>query len=446
MIVLAHGLGGGRSDLPVPLWMALYAGAIVVVVSFVVLGAFWSRSRFENSDHGRVLPTWAQAAVDGPVTRVGLRVVGLAAFLAVIVVALFGANDPAQNPAPTWVYVWLWVGLVPASLILGPVWRALNPLRSLAAGLLALLSGIGYRPQGYPQRWGYWPAVVSLLVFLWLELVYRDASLPRTVAVFLVVSAVVHVAAAVRFGPEWFERADNFEVYSTLLGHLAPVGRDSAGRLVVRSPFVSLASLVPRTGLVAVLCVLLGSTAFDGLTRTPWWSGLSSDTTDLANAVLGTGGLLGCILLVTATYTLASRGARVIARHSKRAQNPTALVRGFVHSLVPIVVGYTVAHYFSYFLFQGQAGYLLASDPLGRGWDLLGTADQSINYLLVSTQMIAVVQVGAIIVGHVMGVIAAHDRAVSFFARRDKLRGQYTLVTVMVLYTLGGIALVTGVG
>jgi hypothetical protein len=115
-----------------------------------------------------------------------------------------------------------------------------------------------------------------------------------------------------------------------------------------------------------------------------------------------------------------------------------------VHSLVPILIGYTIAHYFSLFLFQGQAGYILASDPFDRGWDLFGTADWKINLLLVSTTAIAVVQVCSIVTGHVLGVVVAHDRAVATFPRRNTLRGQYPLLVTMVFYTLGGIALLLG--
>ncbi|MGH2650518.1 MAG: hypothetical protein ACRDHK_04830, partial [Actinomycetota bacterium] len=116
----------------------------------------------------------------------------------------------------------------------------------------------------------------------------------------------------------------------------------------------------------------------------------------------------------------------------------------FVHSLIPIVVGYTIAHYFSLFVFQGQAGYILASDPFGRGWDVFGTDDWAINFLVVSTRAIALVQVAAIVTGHVLGVVAAHDRAVALFSGLDKRRGQYALLAVMVLYTSVGILLLLG--
>jgi hypothetical protein len=127
---LAHGIGS-RSDLPVPLWLAQYGGAAALVISFVVLVAFWRLPRFEDPDAGRPLPEPLQRVVDAPATRLLLRLLGLAMGAAVILVAVLGPASPGANPAPTWLYVWFWVGLVPASLLLGPVWRALNPLRTL---------------------------------------------------------------------------------------------------------------------------------------------------------------------------------------------------------------------------------------------------------------------------------------------------------------------------
>jgi hypothetical protein len=154
-------------------------------------------------------------------------------------------------------------------------------------------------------------------------------------------------------------------------------------------------------------------------------------------------GLAGAIAFIAATYLGATSLAVTLSRRT-RPETLGDLHARFIHSLVPIALGYTVAHYFSLFVFQGQAGYILASDPLGRGWDLLGTGDLVINYAAVSIATIAVVQVTAIVIGHVIGVVAAHDRAVGLFSGEDKTRAQYSLLGVMVMYTVGGIALLVG--
>jgi hypothetical protein len=343
------------------------------------------------------------------------------------------------------VYVWFWVGLVPASLLLGPVWRLLNPLRSVSAGLARLAGDREQRnARPMPARLGYWPAAVGLVAFAWLELVYPYRDQPYTLLVFFVVYAWVMVVAAFRYGQAWYARGDPFEVYSTLLARLSPLGRRADGRLAVRNPLANLAGLRTETGLVAVVCVLLGSTAFDGLSRTRVWSDLTLDADIGLNLLLGTAGLLGAIAVVAVTYIAATRAGEQY-RRVRAAEGPgDRLERQFIHSLVPILVGYTVAHYFSLLLFQGQAGYILASDPFGAGWDLFGTAGWKMNLVLVSASAIALLQVGAIVAGHVLGVVAAHDRAVAVFRRRDQLRGQFMLLTVMVFYTLSGIGLLVG--
>jgi len=428
---LAHGLGG-RSDLPVPLWMAVYAGTGAVVFSFVVLNAFWGAARFSAAG-GRPLSPAGQRLLGSRVLRRSAQAAGLAGGIALLLTAWVGPDDVSRNPAPTWFFVWFWVGLLPLSLLFGPVLRAVSPLRTVAHWLGG---GVGWRR--LPDRVGMWPAVVSLLTFLWLELVYDHSSDPHTVAVFLTAYAVVHIGCGTFYGPGWFERAEGFEVYSTLVGRLAVLARRDERMWELRNPLRGLASTVPRAGLVAVVCVLLGSTAFDGLSRTSWWKELTLNAPRPAYLLSGTVGLATAIGLVALVYAAA---ARLTRPYAPRAESPSV---AFVHSLVPIVCGYTVAHYFSFAVFQGQAGLILASDPLGRGWDLFGTAGGRIDYAVVSTRTIALVQVGAIVLGHLVGVVAAHDRALTVFPRRRSRTGQYPLLAAMVGFTMAGIALVVG--
>jgi len=110
-------------------------------------------------------------------------------------------------------------------------------------------------------------------------------------------------------------------------------------------------------------------------------------------------------------------------------------------SLIPIVLAYAIAHYFSLLVFEGQAFIALLSDPLGEGWDLFGTADDLIDFTVVSPNTIAYVQVAAIVFGHVCGVIAAHDRAVELYPEKVAVRSQYPMLGVMIAYTVGGLLL-----
>lgn len=439
-LILAHGLGG-RSDLPVPLWLALYGGGAAIVLSFAVLAVFWKTPKLQGDDAGSPLPHWVQRFADARATRALLRALGIALSVGLIAAAAFGSTDTFDNPAPVWFYVWFWVGLVPGSLLFGPVWRLMNPLRTLSA-LLARISGArgGEDYLEIPAWVGLWPAAAGLTAFVWLELVFQDPSRPLIVLTFVLLYGAANLVAASLYGERWFAQGDGFEVYSTLLASMSALGRRADGRLVVRSPLEGLAAVKSAPGLVAVVSVLLGSTAFDGLTRTAPWTSLTDSQPILPNLLIGTIGLAGSIAFVAVTFVSAARFSRRFVAGSA----PENLEQSFVHSLMPIVVGYTLAHYFSLLVFEGQNGYILASDPFARGQDLFGTADWDINYALVTTSAIALVQVAAIVIGHVVGVISAHDRAVAIFPRRASTRGQYALLVVMVAYSVGGIALLVG--
>ena len=433
MTVLAHGVGS-RIDLPLPLGLALYGAGAAILLSFAVLLLFWRQPRLNRPASGVALPAGLQRVLDGGGTRLTLQALALVVAALVTAVAVAGPRDTAHNLAPWVLYVTFWVGLVPASLLLGPVWRIANPLRLLHRGLRAVLPpppGAGRLP-----ALGLWPAAASLLVFLFLELVYPDRAEPTTVAVFLIGYAAVHLALAAWFGEDWFAAGDGFEVYSSVIARLAPWGRRDDGRLALRNPLVN-ATLAPvDRGLVAVVVVLLGSTAFDGLSRTVFWQtgpGAANDS------LSGTAGLLTMIALVGALYVL---GARLSGRLAGQPEGVQP--RRYAGTVIPIAIGYTVAHYFSLFLLDGQTTWILASNPFGvAGVDLFGTYGNVVDLRAVSSDVIALVQVGAIVTGHVVGVTLAHERAL-LSARRARASDQLPLVIVMVMFTLGGLGLLFG--
>ena len=120
------------------------------------------------------------------------------------------------------------------------------------------------------------------------------------------------------------------------------------------------------------------------------------------------------------------------------------LAARFVHTLVPIALAYVVAHYFSLLAYQGQAMAYLVSDPLGQGSNIFGTAKSTIDYSWVSATAIWYVQVAALVIGHVAGLILAHDRAlVAFKDGRTATRSQYWMLAVMIAFTSLGLWLLS---
>lgn len=431
-MLIAHGVGT-RADLPLPTDYVIVGGTVAVAVSFIALGLLWRRPMLRGDATGRGLPGWLTWLGDDSAVTAVLRLATLLVFGVVIGAAFAGPREVPRNIAPWAFYVTFWVGLVFVSLVLGPVWRRLNPLR-LVHRCLRPLVGDGREPE-LLERLGLWPAAVSLAAFAWLELASPDRSDPRQIGTFLVVYAVVHLLAACWFGEGWFSRGDGFEVYSTLLGRLSVFGRRTDGRLVVRSPLDNADGQPARRGLVAVVVVLVGSTAFDGLTRTLWWqngpgSGGESDTTALGLGLAVT--VAGVAVGFVSAATLAGR----------LGGYPQAASR-LAHSLIPIAAGYAIAHYFSLLVFDGQTTYILASDPYGTGANWFGTSGKVVDYGVVSTRTISLVQAVAIVTGHVVGVVLGHDRAVQL-NRRHQLLAQLPLLVVMVGLTLLALVVLLG--
>lgn len=184
---------------------------------------------------------------------------------------------------------------------------------------------------------------------------------------------------------------------------------------------------------------MLGSTTFDGLTRTAFWSRVVVDRAGWGRTAWSTLGLAWTIALVAVLYL---GGCRVAARIT--GDNHPAVAAAYAPSLIPITFAYAIAHYFSLLVFEGQNFLIQLSDPFGRGWNLLGTGGWSVDYLAMGATTIAWVQAGSIVVGHVAGVVAAHDRAVTDHPGDLALRSQYPLLAVTVLYTVGGLLLLLG--
>jgi hypothetical protein len=117
---------------------------------------------------------------------------------------------------------------------------------------------------------------------------------------------------------------------------------------------------------------------------------------------------------------------------------PTAmLARRFVLSLVPISLAYHIAHYFSYLFIGGQYAIPLVSDPLGRGWDLFGTASYQVDIGLIGPRLQWYVAVLAVVLGHVVAVFLAHVTTLRIFgAGRAGLISQIPMLLLMVGYTM----------
>jgi hypothetical protein len=422
--VLAHGLGGS-TDLPIPLSYALIGAAWALTFTFAVVALAWRRPRFDPEKPGRPLPRWVTTLVDAKVTRWTVAIAALA-FTVWVAIAGWLRPQDGDNPLPGVFYVLLWVGLVALSLAFGPVWRVLSPVRTVHC-----LLGRRSLGRSYPERIGYWPAVVGLFAFVWLELASPDPGSLGAIKLWLLVYLAVTLGGALCFGPRWCARADPFEAYSMVASRLSALRRNRDGRIAIGNPFDHLPSLPVRAGSVAMLAVLLGSTAFDSFSASPLWRGFVDDHTDSAATatLMKTAGLLVFACVVAGTFWLAARAAGGID-----AQRRRELPGLMAHSLIPIVIGYVFAHYLTYLVERGQQTII----------QLFGL-DAQVHYVLsMHPSVLATIKVASVVAGHIAAVIAAHDKALRVLPTGHQLTGQLAMMLVMVGYTFTGLYLLFG--
>jgi hypothetical protein len=432
-VQFAHGLVQ-RANLPIPEEMFFGAAAVVLIVSFLALAALWPQPKLEG-DRWRPLPGRLGRLLGSDALEAICGAAGVVLLAVVVVSGLAGTENGLDNFAPTFVFIIFWVGLAFASALLGNVFAAFSPWRAIgrATGWAVRRTGRTPRHRPYPERLGRWPAAAGVFVFTWIELASGWGEDPRMIALAVLGYTAITLAAQAVYGVDtWTRRGEAFAVYFDLFARISPFERRD-GVVGVRPPLGGLPRLDVVPGTVALVLVMIGTVTFDGISVGQLWDDLTGDAAFEEPELVATLGLIGGVALVSAFYTLGVAGARTVGGNLSAAR----LRRAFVHSLVPIALVYVAAHYLTFLVFEGQGIAYLASDPLGEGWNLFGTAGATIDYGALSQNQAWYLQVGFVVVGHVAALILAHDRALALYPEAKlAVRSQYWMLAVMVGFTM----------
>lgn len=436
-VASAHGLVK-RASLPIPEEMFIVSALIVLVVSFAALAVLWQKPKLEDTEW-RPLP--GGGAIGSRFVEALCGLIGVALLALTLWSGYAGAQAPQDNFAPTFVFIIVWVGLVFVAALFGDVYKAFSPWRAIGRFLEAVTRRRDFRP--YPERLGRWPAALGLLLFTWVELVSGWAIEPRTIAILATLYTVYNLVAQWIWGSDvWNHRGEVFGVYFNFFSRLSIF--ETRDRVVGIRPLLGgLPSLDRLPGTVAVVVVMIGTVTFDGLSAGSLWRqnvGIWVNDAftgagfgiEAAGKLTDTVGLLLGVAIIALFYDLGIRGARSVGGNFSQE----GLRFGFVHSLVPIAMVYVMAHYLTYVVFDGQTIGYLASDPLGKGWDIFGTANAAIDFSVLSQNAVWYLQVGFVVAGHVAALVLAHDRALVLYGHvKEATRSQYWMLAIMCGFT-----------
>ncbi len=480
----AHAHTGGRGFLLLlPTHLYIVGGALVVLASFVVISLIPARRLEGGGRVGRRLGVVNRSGAWHEWWSVGPSLVSLLVVLFLIAAGRWGSRDPLANPLPLFVWTVWWIGFTYLHVVFGNLWVRVNPwsgLYRLAIRLLGLGRWRDQPPVRYPPQAGYWPAVLAFLGFAWFELIHPAPADPAVLAVAASVYLAVGFLGMFLFGERaWLQYAEAFSVFFRVISWLSPLGVRSAedrcgdctlecrsapnclnctGCLTGGSPreltltfpglnLQSIGALGPSG--VAFILLALSSVSFDGLSKTFLWLGWTGvnpleypGRTALMTA--NTSGLLGVFAALALAYAATVLLAGVLGGIRG---GPGQIFGVFVLAIVPIAFGYHFAHYLPAFMVDVQYALRSVSDPLGLGWDLLGTRARAVRTFFSDPFWIFAVwfaQMLIIVSAHVAAIYAAHLLALRLTVNaRAAVISQVPMTLLMVGYTLFGLWLLS---
>ena len=391
----AHSLTG-RYESPLPLWAYLAGAGLAVALSFAIVllrGGVSTEASVTSATGGRerTVPRWL---------AIGLKALGLIAWLWIMAQGIVGSSNSDADVSSLFVWTYGWVVLPILCALIGPVWDLLDPFVTLHDGAAALMRRLkirGWAVATYPERLDVWPAVIGFGVFVWLELVLLFARGGRPLALIVFAYTAFTLVMMAQFGrDEWRRRGETFTVWLETIGRLAPLAWvPGAARRRLRSrPFGSgLVAAEWTSARVALVAVATAAILYDGISQTQIWF-----------EAVGTPGVAVATLQLLAFLGLVTGAALAVARVVGLA----AMGAG----LVPIALGYLIAHYITSVLLDTQRIVTVLSDPFQLGWNLLGTSGFEPDDSWLPGAAVWSIQLLAVVGGHVLGAWFGHQAAV----------------------------------
>jgi hypothetical protein len=427
----AHAFGQ-QYTLPLPFQFYALGASCALVASFIFL-LLYSAPNQSQTNFRRTILIRGWTGIE-----IFFRCIGVIGFIGTIICAFWGQQDFTLNPAPELFWTIFLLGFTYLSVFVSDLWRFVSPFETFARIFL----GEGKKPLArYPEKLGYLPAIIFYFGLICFELLsYGAGAIPSIIGGVLLGYMAVSIAGAGIFGIEdWFTHADFFTVFFRLIGLFAPI-QVERGIIRLQPPAERLVVEQTRSlNLLFFIVFMLASTAFDGLEETQiWWQTLYHSAFQMqlypTERIFI---LIAMPFLFLALYALAIWLMSIFTDAHSRF---TYFLSRFAFSLIPIAIAYNFAHYFTLLINSTQSLFAMASDPLGKGWNIFGTANYGVNIGLIGAREVWFAQFSAIVLGHVIATYVAHRIAVrEFSSQRKVLYGQLPMLILMVFYTVFGL-------
>lgn len=439
-ITFAHGFGQ-RIDLPVPLYLYLFGGGLVVVVSFLMLG-FLSKNFVEkitNYPSKKISDIFLVKYLESSYFLDPLKFAFVVLLCASLYGGFYGDQFSAVNILPTMVWILFAIGVTFTSALIGNIWKVINPLKTIYeyGEWVGSKLKISIQKESLPALPGVWVAFSLFFIFRWIENISGIADHASVLTLLVVYYMFLTFIGMFFFGKqEWLERADPFNIFFTILSRFS-ITEVKNNQLYVRPPAIGLLAQKPITSEVSFILLMLSTVAADGILTTPLFNSLYTiliATVGLSYEVAGTLALILLFILFATIYYFFSFLTKKI---SKDTSSTYVVAMRYIYSLLPIAIAYEIAHYVSILVVDGQRVVYLISDPFNKGWDILGTASYKISYSVLNLKMLWNFQVFLIVIGHVIAILVSHSIALQYFKDEKKaLISQYPMLILMILYSV----------
>jgi hypothetical protein len=342
---------------------------------------------------------------------------GFLAFLGLAFVGLFGERDPMHNLMTLVFWVGVWIVVPLGSMLVGNLWRPINPWTGpvrIARTLLRCSGSIGL------HRLGYLPAILGYAGFVWFQMISLYPHDPAVLAKVALGYWLVIFTLATLEGEDWLAQGEFLTVLFTMLAKVAPFWQEVTGNRVRQMrgwPGTQVLTMRPLTASAVVFVSLaLAALTFDGLAETFWWQALIGENplepTGRSAVVWQNSTGLAAVWVLTLSLILAAiaLGRKIGGGF---ATGPVML------SFLAIAAGYHAAHYLVMLLTAGQYTLAALNDPLMQGDSWLGLppfyvsfgflTDPRVMPLIYAAQFVAIL--GAHLLAVVLGLKLAGQGA-----------------------------------